>query len=965
MISQLNEFTGIVEQLIDARNIEVLEIALARIESTKNPLIGFDIETHDADRHEGLNKFMNIDPKSEKYKSAKKLVFDVNRTTVTGFSFYVKGEGVVYYVNHKHADVENQIGLAKVTESVKRLRDAGTLVIHNYPFENTMCDKYFGVDLGKNYIDTLQMCVSAYNADTYDIEKFKASDLGGMVTLLPRIKKQFSGYVSGQKLTSQQFEVLNQVVSITSRAEHSYNGYVYNLSYGYALKKITSGIFNYKQTEFKDSLLGRAHMGLVTGEEILHYGADDAYWCVRLFDWLLDFMQKNNPQVINTFFTQENPMAYIFADSWKRGWRVNLPAIEVRNEAERFNYTCAIRDLCDALKSFRFGSGPSVKMIQDPKQAKWYLGKEGDAYITHRKKITNMLEGYNELLEEYGTEYFDDAALARDDIALRLASLTSGSVINNWLVDEEVIRKKADLDLVFNPSYYMGIRVLLHDLCLLPFVHIKGEIKTDVEARGKMKETALRLSEEPELWLKYWKRYNEYQGMETLVRQSLAEHVSASYNNELVCRVLDCLNNIAGIDQRIKLFVNSYRLLTDPETKRMYPIVSSKLNTRRMAAQNPNTMQLGKSGESTYVRGFFLPHNEEHLLIAVDWSQVELVLIGEASHDPKFFEAYGQKPYQDLHRGAAVSALKVNYPNFTEQVLLDINNGNEDVITHAKANYHKIFIDPVKNKELKPYEVMKFWRGSAGKPSNFGYWYSGSLMTIQDKLNWTMDEVWAGTDNYRSTFKVAENWRLETIQEINNNGAVRIFDGHTRVRYEGTMDWYFAFTSKWDAYGDSDISNFGHLAAKKIQRRSGNQAVNAKIQGGCATLTKRSILKLDAIINAVNSKWDAFFIMPIHDELVFSVHHSQAIEFSQIILDVMCDHPDLVNWLKLDGTISMGATLEPYHPVKAPYGQIELDEAPRLEGVLEDSTVGTLLSKEDRLKVVDYLMAGREEIEGV
>ena len=101
--------------------------------------------------------------------------------------------------------------------------------------------------------------------------------------------------------------------------------------------------------------------------------------------------------------------------------------------------------------------------------------------------------------------------------------------------------------------------------------------------------------------------------------------------------------------------------------------------------------------------------------------------------------------------------------------------------------------------------------------------------------------------------------------------------------------------------------------------------------------------------------------MPIHDELVFSVRWDQAVDFGQRILEVMCSHPDLVSWLKLDGTVSVGRTLEPYHPTKAPFGQVELDEAPELEGYIPKELKDTKLTTEYRHNVVAYLM-GHEPV---
>lgn len=952
MISRINPLTGIVEQLIDMRNINMLSELIDRIEFTEDAVVGLDIETHDADRHDGLNQFMEMNPKSNVFKKPRKLVFDTNRTTLCGGSIYLRGDDTVYYINVAHADVENRIPKEIFAEFVKKVRDNSLLIIHNYQFEFVMLMKTVGVDIGKNYVDTMQLAVSAYNSDEYDIERFKKADLGGIKAVLPIIKKTFAGYFTGKPLTTEQVQVMNMVIGKQSIAAHSYNGYVRSLRYGYGLKEMSEKIFGYEQTTFKDALLGRAHMGQVTGEEILHYGADDAYWCVRCFDWLMQFVQKTNPQLLNTFFTQENPMVRIFGKSWIKGWRVNLENIEKRNLSERKSYARELLNLSNAIAEMSFMRAPSARLSQ--KNPKWYLGKTNDKYQIYRNKIQFLLDGVQEICDDFDLDHITSDDLENEQIAFELCQLTSGSVSKAWLYEQDVKLKKAELDKRGNYTHYMVMRTLLHDLCMLPFVYIKGEIKSDGEARGTMLEMAERLKNEPELWIKEWNRYGEHTNLPEETRLKLAQGIAAAYPTETVKRILSALNRIAEIEQRIKLFVTSYRQLTDPETERMYPVISSLLNTRRMAAENPNTMQLSKQGESTYVRGFFLPENDEHLLVAIDWSQVELVLIGEDSLDPAFKKAYGQIPYQDLHLGAAAAALKVFYPEFTEENLLSIKSGNDDDILQLREEFPKVFVDPVKKNHLENYQVLKFWRGTAGKPSNFGYWYSGSLMTVQEKLGWTNDEMWEGTDNYRLTFRGAEIWRKGVIEEVGYNGYVNIFDGHRRVRYEATNEWFYEFTNKWAAYNDIGLSQFGYMIAKKIQRRAGNQSVNAKIQGGCATLAKRSIIRLDETLET--GKWDANFIMPIHDELIFSVHYTQAVEFSKIILKTMCDHPDLVSELKLDGTISIGKTLEPYHPVKAPFGQIELDEAPHLEGYIPESLADTKLDDAHRQRVVDYLM---------
>src|SRR3546814_19345933 len=95
----------------------------------------------------------------------------------------------------------------------------------------------------------------------------------------------------------------------------------------------------------------------------------------------------------------------------------------------------------------------------------------------------------------------------------------------------------------------------------------------------------------------------------------------------------------------------------DPETSRVYPSVSSKLATRRLAASLPNPMQLAKQGNSTYTRSFYLADDADHLVVSADWSSVELVLIGDFSDDTGSKEVLGPLPYCSHHSVHAAARL--------------------------------------------------------------------------------------------------------------------------------------------------------------------------------------------------------------------------------------------------------------------------------------------------------------------
>ena len=816
--------------LIDARNFdEVRASVLDKIHEAD--IIGFDIETHDKDRHPGLNDFM---------KATKRLVFDVNRTVVTGFSFYCDGDDVAYYVNLNHADVENRLPWELARQFLDAKRPDVPWICHNAPFELTMMMKSLGFDL-TNVICTLQMAVSAFNEDTYPLDAMRGVRFGGLSVLIPEIGRVFAS-MDPQNLNEAQSEVLSKVIGKASNAAHSYNGLVRDLSYGYGLKKLTKSFFNYDQTSFETVLNGAAHMGEITGEQVLSYGADDAYWCVRIFHKLLIMIAQQDPKLMDTFFEQENPMIHVFADIWRDGMRINAQAVLRQRDTERHNYAEALRDLQVTIRQMLpFPDEPSKGLMNED----WYAKNWGN----YRRKVIDWAS----------------LDLSADDYSC--IQTTAGAVSNAWATEKGARKSTGP-----NFSHYMVMRTMMYDLPGIKPILSDGKVASDAKARAKVK------------------------GIDPLIAK---------------------MNQLAGIEQRMKLYLTPYLQLIDPETDRVYPVVSSKLNSRRMAASFPNPMQLAKRGEATYIRGFYLPDEDDHVVLSIDWSQIELVLIGDFSRDPGFFEAYGQLPYKDLHWKAVADMFETTVG------------------------------------EIKKRPDAKDLRTKVGKGSNFNYWYSGALSTVGDTMGWTSEKMWEMTEKYRSTFPLAEQWRVDLIAEGRDAGFITLPDGHRRFKFEATYHWQNMWRDRWGELYGPGFSNFSSLFVRSITNRAGNQIVNSMIQGSCATLAKRSIIRVREMIK--QSGFRARFMIPIHDELVFSVHKDDVVEFLKAAKRIMCDHPDIIQSLKVDATASIGRTFEPYHPTKAPLGQVELDEAPILEGYIPAELKDTRLDDAHIQRVLDYL----------
>lgn len=892
--------------LVDARNIDqLLPDLIQQVSQAK--LVGFDIETHDADRHDGLNRFMKADEDGKKASNTK-LVFDVNRTTVTGFSFYADGEDRAYYVNLAHADIENRVPWATARKIIEARAEDAYWIIHNANYEWTMMMKSLGHDLGENVLCSMQLCVSAYSPDTYFRDQFYGPGLHGIEAILPIVQRVFAGFEPGMEMTNEQEELLYKVVAKESSASHSYNGFIDAIRIGYDLKRAVKSWLGYEMATFQATLGDKVHMGQLTGDEVASYGVDDAYWCVKLFHRVLAYIMQTNPPVFDTYLQQEMPFVREASQVWQHGIKMNTKAVYDRRSVERSLEAQSLRDLKAAVK----GLLPFPNDMHDKlaKYDKWYWDET---------KGSGNWEKYRRQIEIWA-----DSPDSDDDFTqvMQVRSPVSAA----WALEKGKPESKG-----LNLIHYMPMRVILYDLMRGSFMLVNGKTQSDGDCRSELRRRWIKKYAEGELkgFIDAEKGAEiDAQGapVDDMATWVLPDELQGAYARfRAGLGVFDAYGAMAGISQRVKLYITPYLNLIDPDTNRVYPVLSSLLASRRSACSTPNGQQLAKFGESQYVRGFFEADDddaegEEHILVSADWSAVELVIIGEYSGDAGFFDAYGQRPHKDLHSRAVLGMTGM-----------------------SKEEYDS----SPKKKEL---------RTKVGKVSNFGYWYSGALGTTAKEMGWTSEEMWEQTEKYRNTFPEGEQWRLNTIEFARDNGYVELPDHHRRDRFESTVEWINGMRQKFQHYGSPAIANFGEVVIKKINRRAGNQAVNSMVQGLCAALAKRKIKRMKEVIK--EKGYRARFFLLIHDELVYSVPRSQAVAFMKDLYEVMIEPAGLINNLKLDSSLAVGKTLQPWSLDRAPNGQIELMEIQKGVPCVVEDAWGKAANDEQRQAIVDYILDG-------
>jgi len=881
--------------LIDATNYKgMLPKIKAELAATR--LWGLDCETQDRERHDGLNA----------YNNATRLVFDHRRTVMCGFSIHCTGSPVSYYFNLAHADEENRLPSHVVLEVINAANPDAICVAHNAPFEIVMFKQCHDITL-KNIVCTMQLAVSHHSPDEYDAQTFTNTELPTEFHSIARdVIRDFEGWSVGDDLSGRQQELLGKFIAKESKAKHSYNGFVNSIAKGYNLKRLTESRFGYKQLTFKE-VVGDGDMADLTGEQVRIYGADDAFWAVKHYEWMVEEMLDFNPKALVCFLKQENPMVEVYSDCWLNGIRLDLDAVYEERENERANMAAALRKFKAQVKQMLpFPDEPHEVLLR---KEKWYKN-----WAKKRKQI-----------EDWANSPDSD-----DDF--EQCFQVSNPIGNAWATEKQVkVPKSGKLNLV----YYHGMRTLMFDLMGLDMEYDQGSVASDKEARGRAKEKLL--SKLPD---------------KTITPELMNEEERL---DQLRLDMMGTLQDMSDIEQRMKLYLTPYTQLMDPETSCVYPVLSSILATRRLAMSFPNAMQLAKSGDSAYIRGFYHGDTEDHVVLSADWSAIELVLIGDMSGDKGFAEVYGQLPYGDMHSGAAVDGLRVKtFPDLTEEEFKGFKFGE---------NPNERRLVDLAGRELSPSGFHKFARGTAiGKGVNFSYWYSGALSTVAHNLGFTDKEHWDLVDAYRSRYPEAEAWRVGVQDEAAINGFITLPDGHRRVKYEVTQQWRMEMERKFAMLSASPgFIAFGDTCIRRLQGRARNQVVNSMIQGSCATLAKRSIINLIALAKEAGLEYgfgrDFRMMMPIHDELVWSVHRDCVMEFIPILRKAMTEHKEIVETLPLDVTVAIGRTFRPFSASNPKLTQIELDEAFEIEGVIGPELRGEKLDEEHVQKVLEYIYA--------
>ena len=138
--------------------------------------------------------------------------------------------------------------------------------------------------------------------------------------------------------------------------------------------------------------------------------------------------------------------------------------------------------------------------------------------------------------------------------------------------------------------------------------------------------------------------------------------------------IVPLILNYRSISKLVGTYLDTFPKLISPATGRLHTVYNQTVTaTGRLSSSNPNLQNIPiRSDRGREIRRAFVPADKEHLIMAADYSQIELRIIASLAHDRHMIEAFNEG--YDIH---AATAAKIYH--------LPIDEVNRDQRRNAKS----------------------------------------------------------------------------------------------------------------------------------------------------------------------------------------------------------------------------------------------------------------------------------------
>jgi|CXWL01.1.fsa_nt_gi DNA polymerase-1 len=195
-----------------------------------------------------------------------------------------------------------------------------------------------------------------------------------------------------------------------------------------------------------------------------------------------------------------------------------------------------------------------------------------------------------------------------------------------------------------------------------------------------------------------------------------------------------------GISKLKGTYVDALPALINPKTKRIHTTFNqTTAATGRLSSNDPNLQNIPvRTGYGNRIRTAFIARDigKEPMLLAADYSQIELRIMAHLSQDPALIEAFSND--EDIHAATAASVFGVPF----------------DEVTSEQRRRAKVF--------------------------NFGVLYGLSEFGLSTKEHISREEAATFIRRYFEKYEKVKGWRDGTIEKCKKDGYVETLMGRRR-----------------------------------------------------------------------------------------------------------------------------------------------------------------------------------------
>lgn len=622
-------------------------------------------------------------------------------------------------------------------------------------------------------------------------------------------------------------------------------------------------------------------MNELTAQQVLAYGADDTICTAALYHWFRTVMALENTW--GAFCRIEIDPAYLTAAAFNQGqvWNPELIAELAEDDAKKREAGWAV------LRQFLIDQGwegtqcpvytEEITAAQIKEAYQLVTGRELETRVRTPSKIAA-------LIEEKG-EY--ELAKAID------LTLTGDARLLNTMVKAHFSGEPA-----LNMDSPKQLAKLLYETMGLP-------IRLRNKPTDKMREAGEPGSPKTDdLALQYALKYD----------------VEGRPELEKVVRAFQA---IRVADTKAKIYYRPYRYVFHWKDQKVRPQYNQcATNTRRYSCGGPNQQQMAKHekhGEKPRIREAVLAHHKDAVIVPPDFSGQELRIIADYSKDKELLACYVGDQTKDMHSLTAVGIVR-RKP--AEELWRLCTVENKDVRTLSDEDQATFREWAALWKNMTYEQFVEILHGSGpmfpmakkmravAKSVNFASNYGAQAAKLAETLLVDQEEGKVYVDAYNTAFSGVLRWKDEVVAEARRNGYVTTMMGVRRHLAEL-------------------LNSFDGFTRSKAER----QAVNFKVQGSAAEMTKLAMGRCWSA--KLLERYDCRFYGPIHDELVWSVHKDQAVEFTRELHALMTE-PYATMSVPIVASVSVGRS----------FGK-QLEVSDEFEATLLQEAVDSLFQTEE------------------